>query len=187
MKKQYYILIFLIVSISFSCVSTHPDLNDGLYAQLETNKGDILIDLTFKETPVTVANFVSLSEGKNKDVDDQFKNKKYYDGLIFHRVIENFMIQGGDPTGTGRGGPGYNFKDEFSENLLHDGPGILSMANSGPKTNGSQFFITHKETPWLNGKHTVFGKVVKGQEIVDSIEQNDTIKSVTIILSLIHI
>ena len=91
------------------------------------------------------------------------------------------MIQGGDPTGTGRGGPGYNFKDEFSENLLHDGPGILSMANSGPKTNGSQFFITHKETPWLNGKHTVFGKVVKGQEIVDSIEQNDTIKSVTII------
>jgi len=181
MKKQYYILIFLIVSISFSCVSTHPDLNDGLYAQLETNKGDILIDLTFKETPVTVANFVSLSEGKNKDVDDQFKNKKYYDGLIFHRVIENFMIQGGDPTGTGRGGPGYNFKDEFSENLLHDGPGILSMANSGPKTNGSQFFITHKETPWLNGKHTVFGKVVKGQEIVDSIEQNDTIKSVTII------
>ena len=181
MKKQYYILIFLIVSITSSCVSTHPDLNDGLYAQLETNKGDILIDLTFKETPVTVANFVSLSEGKNKDVDDQFKNKKYYDGLIFHRVIENFMIQGGDPTGTGRGGPGYNFKDEFSENLLHDGPGILSMANSGPKTNGSQFFITHKETPWLNGKHTVFGKVVKGQEIVDSIEQNDTIKSVTII------
>jgi len=181
MKKQYYILIFLIVSITSSCVSTHPDLNDGLYAQLETNKGDILIDLTFKETPVTVANFVSLSEGKNKDVDNQFKNKKYYDGLIFHRVIENFMIQGGDPTGTGRGGPGYNFKDEFSENLLHDGPGILSMANSGPKTNGSQFFITHKETPWLNGKHTVFGKVVKGQEIVDSIEQNDTIKSVTII------
>jgi len=98
MKKQYYILIFLIVSITSSCVSTHPDLNDGLYAQLETNKGDILIDLTFKETPVTVANFVSLSEGKNKDVDDQFKNKKYYDGLIFHRVIENFMIQGGDPT-----------------------------------------------------------------------------------------
>ena len=91
------------------------------------------------------------------------------------------MIQGGDPTGTGRGGPGYNFKDEFSENLLHDGPGILSMANSGPKTNGSQFFITHKETPWLNGKHTVFGKVIKGQEIVDSIEQKDTIKSVTII------
>lgn len=181
MKKQYYILIFLIVSITSSCVSTHPDLNDGLYAQLETNKGDILIDLTFKETPVTVANFVSLSEGKNKDVDDQFKNKKYYDGLIFHRVIENFMIQGGDPTGTGRGGPGYNFKDEFSEDLLHDGPGILSMANSGPKTNGSQFFITHKETPWLNGKHTVFGKVIKGQEIVDSIEQNDTIKSVTII------
>ena len=181
MIKKINIITILFSILFSSCVSTHPDLNDGLYAELETNKGDILINLTFKETPVTVANFVSLSEGKNKDVDDQFKNKKYYDGLIFHRVIENFMIQGGDPTGTGRGGPGYNFKDEFSKNLLHDGPGILSMANSGPKTNGSQFFITHKETPWLNGKHTVFGRVVKGQEIVDSIQRNDTIRSVSII------
>ena len=156
-------------------------MNDGLYVDIQTNKGDILINLTFKETPVTVANFVSLSEGKNKEVNSEFKGKKYYDGLIFHRVIENFMIQGGDPAGTGRGGPGYNFKDEFNENLIHDSAGILSMANSGPKTNGSQFFITHKETPWLNGKHTVFGKVIKGIETVDLIEQNDTIKNVSII------
>ena len=158
MKKNIYSIILLSILLISSCVSTHPDLNDGLYADIQTNKGDILINLTFKETPVTVANFVSLSEGKNKEVNSEFKGKKYYDGLIFHRVIENFMIQGGDPSGTGRGGPGYNFKDEFNENLIHDSAGILSMANSGPKTNGSQFFITHKETPWLNGKHTVFGK-----------------------------
>ena len=157
MKKNIYSIILLSILLISSCVSTHPDLNDGLYADIQTNKGDILINLTFKETPVTVANFVSLSEGKNKEVNSEFKGKKYYDGLIFHRVIENFMIQGGDPSGTGRGGPGYNFKDEFNENLIHDSAGILSMANSGPKTNGSQFFITHKETPWLNGKHTVFG------------------------------
>ena len=176
MKNHIYsILLFLSILIS-SCVSTHPDLNDGLYADIQTNKGDLLINLTFKETPITVANFVSLSEGKNKEVLPEFKNKKYYDGLIFHRVIENFMIQGGDPSGTGRGGPGYNFED-----LLHDSAGILSMANSGPKTNGSQFFITHKETPWLNGKHTVFGKVIKGLETVDLIEQNDTIIKVSIV------
>ena len=181
MKKNIYSIILLSILLISSCVSTHPDLNDGLYADIQTNKGDILINLTFKETPVTVANFVSLSEGKNKEVNSEFKGKKYYDGLIFHRVIENFMIQGGDPSGTGRGGPGYNFKDEFNENLIHDSAGILSMANSGPKTNGSQFFITHKETPWLNGKHTVFGKVIKGIETVDLIEQNDTIKNVSII------
>ena len=181
MKKNIYSIILLSSLLISSCVSTHPDLNDGLYADIQTNKGNILINLTFKETPVTVANFVSLSEGKNKEVTPEFKNKKYYDGLIFHRVIENFMIQGGDPSGTGRGGPGYNFKDEFNEDLIHDSAGILSMANSGPKTNGSQFFITHKETPWLNGKHTVFGKVIKGIETVDLIEQNDTIKNVSII------
>ena len=181
MKKHIYTIILFSSILITSCTSTHPDLNEGLYADIQTNKGDILINLTFKETPVTVANFVSLSEGKNKEVLPEFKNKKYYDGLIFHRVIENFMIQGGDPSGTGRGGPGYNFKDEFKEDLLHDSAGILSMANSGPKTNGSQFFITHKETPWLNGKHTVFGKVIKGIETVDLIEQNDTIIKVSII------
>jgi peptidylprolyl isomerase len=181
MKNNIYSIILISSLMISSCVSTHPDLNDGLYADIKTNKGDILINLTFEETPITVANFVSLSEGKNKEVSSEFNNKKYYDGLIFHRVIENFMIQGGDPTGTGRGGPGYNFKDEFKENLLHDSKGILSMANSGPKSNGSQFFITHKETPWLNGKHTVFGKVIKGIEIIDLIEQNDTIKTVSIV------
>ena len=136
--------------------------------------------LSIKEAPVTVANFVSLSEGDNPRVNQEFKSKTFYDGLKFHRVIDDFMIQGGDPLGNGTGGPGYKFDDEFSE-LTHKGPGILSMANSGPGTNGSQFFITHKATPWLAGRHTVFGEVVKGQKIVDSIEQNDLIKSIKII------
>jgi cyclophilin family peptidyl-prolyl cis-trans isomerase len=152
-----------------------------LYAELKTNKGDVLINLNFNETPVTVANFVSLSEGKNKEVSSEYNKKKYYDGLIFHRVIPNFMIQGGDPLGSGQGGPGYKFKDEFHESLSHNGPGILSMANAGPNANGSQFFITHKETPWLNGVHSVFGKVIEGMEVVNLIEQNDTIKNVSII------
>ena len=167
MKNIIYLLITTL-SIS-SCVSSHPDLNEGLYAEIKTNKGDMIINLNYKETPVTVANFISLSEGKNKEVSPEFDKKKYYDGLVFHRVIDNFMIQGGCPLGTGTGDPGYKFKDEFNENLIHDGPGILSMANSGPNTNGSQFFITHKETPWLNGVHSVFGKVINGIEVIDSI------------------
>lgn len=179
MKKYIYTLSLIFSTIS--CVSTHPDLNEGLYAEIKTNKGDMVINLNYKETPVTVANFVSLSEGKNNEVSPEYDKKNYYDGLIFHRVIENFMIQGGCPLGNGMGDPGYKFKDEFNENLNHDGPGILSMANSGPNSNGSQFFITHKETPWLNGVHSVFGKVVKGLEIIDLIQQNDTIKNVSII------
>ena len=179
MKNIIYLLLTTL-SIS-SCVSSHPDLNEGLYAEIKTNKGDMIINLNYKETPVTVANFISLSEGKNKEVSPEFDKKKYYDGLVFHRVIDNFMIQGGCPLGTGTGDPGYKFKDEFNENLIHDGPGILSMANSGPNTNGSQFFITHKETPWLNGVHSVFGKVINGIEVIDSIEQNDTINNVSII------
>lgn len=179
MKKYIYILALSITS--FSCVSSHPDLTNGLYAEINTNRGDMIINLNFKETPITVANFVSLSEGSNKEVNPEYSGKKYYDGLIFHRVIENFMIQGGCPLGNGTGNPGYQFADEFNENLKHIGPGILSMANSGPNTNGSQFFITHKNTPWLDGVHTVFGNVVKGLEVVDSIKQNDTIKSVSII------
>ena len=178
MKKCSYLFILILIA---SCASSHPGLSEGLYAELKTNKGDVLINLNFNETPVTVANFVSLSEGKNKEVSPEYNKKKYYDGLIFHRVIPNFMIQGGDPLGSGQGGPGYRFKDEFHESLSHDGPGILSMANAGPKTNGSQFFITHKETPWLNGVHSVFGKVIEGMEIVNLIEQNDTIKNVSII------
>jgi len=151
-----------------------------LYADIQTNKGSILLKLAYDKAPITVANFVALSEGENPKVSDEFKSKKYYNGIKFHRVIPDFMIQGGDPTGTGSGGPGYRFDDEFSD-LTHKGPGILSMANAGPGTNGSQFFITHKATPWLDGKHAVFGEVVSGQEVVDSIQQNDQIEEVIII------
>ena len=179
MKKiTIYILLFL--AVIFGCSDKNPSLDEGLYANLQTSKGEIILQLEIEKTPVTVANFVSLAEGKNEKVSDEFSGKKYYDGLIFHRVIDDFMIQGGDPTGTGSGGPGYQFADEFTD-LSHNGPGILSMANAGPGTNGSQFFITHKETPWLDGKHTVFGKVIEGQVVVDSIAQNDTIFKVNII------
>ena len=127
-----------------------------------------------------MANFVALAEGENEFVSPQFAGKKYYEGIVFHRVIKDFMIQGGDPTATGSGGPGYRFDDEITD-LIHSGPGILSMANAGPGTNGSQFFITHKATPWLDGKHTVFGAVVDGQNVVDSIAQLDTIQKIVII------
>ena len=153
----------------------------GIFAEIETNKGKILIQLEYQKTPVTVANFIALSEGTNTEVkDEKFKGKPFYDGLKFHRVIADFMVQGGDPAGNGSGGPGFAFKDEFTD-LKHDTPGILSMANSGPKTNGSQFFITHKATPWLDGKHTIFGHVVTGMDVVNSIAQEDIIKKVTII------
>ena len=169
MKK--IIVLFLIgISALTSCTSSkYRDLGDGLFADINTSQGDIIIKLEMEKTPVTVANFVSLAEGNNPFVSEEYKDRKYFDGIIFHRVIKDFMIQGGDPTGTGRGNPGYRFKDEFNDSLLHEKPGILSMANSGPKTNGSQFFITHKETPFLNGKHTVFGEVVLGLDVVDSI------------------
>lgn len=154
--------------------------NEGIFADIETNKGKILVQLEYKKAPVTVANFIALSEGTNTQVAEKFKSKKFYDGLKFHRVIKDFMIQGGDPDGNGSGGPGYAFKDEFTD-LKHHKEGILSMANSGPKTNGSQFFITHKATPWLDGKHTVFGLVISGMNVVNAIEQNDEIKTITII------
>jgi cyclophilin family peptidyl-prolyl cis-trans isomerase len=156
--------------------------DQGIFADIETSKGLIKIQLEYKKTPVTVANFISLAEGTNASVaDEKFKGKPFYNGLKFHRVIADFMIQGGDPQGNGSGGPGYAFKDEIVADLKHDRPGILSMANSGPKTNGSQFFITHKETPWLDGKHTVFGNVVSGQDIVNAIKQDDIINKITII------
>ncbi|RZJ69782.1 peptidylprolyl isomerase [Flavobacterium sp.] len=155
--------------------------DEGIFAEIETNKGKILLQLEFQKTPITVANFVSLAEGNNPMVAEKYKGKKFYDGLKFHRVIPDFMIQGGDPLGNGSGDPGYKFKDEIVSDLKHVGPGILSMANSGPETNGSQFFITHKETPWLNGKHTVFGHVVSGQNVVNAIAQEDVIQKVTII------
>lgn len=137
-------------------------------ATIETNRGMIVLDLFAGQAPRTVNNFVSLARDG------------YYDGVTFHRVIKDFMIQGGDPSGTGRGGPGYTFKDEFDPKLKHDKPGVLSMANAGANTNGSQFFITHIPTPWLDGKHSVFGQVVKGQDVVDKIEQGDVMLSVTI-------
>lgn len=174
------LLLSLFFAVS-SCNDQYPDLGDGIYAEFTTNKGTIICVLEHEKTPVTVANFIALAEGTNTEVSENYKGKKYYDGLKFHRVLADFMIQGGCPQGTGTGDPGYKFKDEFDPSLIHDKAGILSMANSGPKTNGSQFFITHKETPWLNNKHTVFGHVVKGQEIVDSIAQDDVIQTVKII------
>ena len=169
MKKAYLLFVATAIALTSCKSSQHADLGDGLFANIQTNKGDIIIKLESENTPVTVANFVSLAEGTSPFVSDSLKGKKYYDGLVFHRVIKDFMIQGGDPTGTGRGNPGYKFKDEFNDSLTHSKAGILSMANSGPTTNGSQFFITHKETPFLDGRHTVFGEVVEGMDVVDSI------------------
>ena len=167
MKKITLLLLLALTVVS--CQNKYPDLPNGVYAEVITNKGTFVAKLYNEATPLTVANFVSLAEGTNQMVDDKHKGKKFYDSVIFHRVIKDFMIQGGDPTGTGAGNPGYKFPDEIVPALVHDRKGILSMANSGPATNGSQFSVTLKETPWLNGKHTVFGEVVEGIEIVDAI------------------
>ena len=158
--------------VFFSCNSqkkAYKDLGDGLFADIETTKGHIVVKLNYKEVPTTVANFVTLAEGKNNFVKVEYKGKPFYNGTIFHRVIDGFMIQGGDPTGTGMGDPGYRFEDEFVPSLKHSKKGILSMANSGPNTNGSQFFITQVPTPHLDGRHTVFGETVKGEEVIDAI------------------
>ena len=158
--------------VFFSCNSqkkAYKDLGDGLFADIETTKGHIVVKLNYKEVPTTVANFVTLAEGKNNFVKVEYKGKPFYNGTIFHRVIDGFMIQGGDPTGTGMGDPGYRFEDEFVPSLRHNKKGILSMANSGPNTNGSQFFITQVPTPHLDGRHTVFGETVKGKEVIDAI------------------
>ncbi|MDR0316625.1 MAG: peptidylprolyl isomerase [Treponema sp.] len=152
-------------------------LGNGLFARISTDRGDIVVRLEFQQTPLTVCNFVALAEGKMNAA----RGRRYYDGLTFHRVVENFMIQGGDPLGNGQGGPGYRFPDEIVPALKHDRPGVLSMANAGPGTNGSQFFITHVATPHLDGKHTVFGRVVEGQNVVNAIRQGDRIRSITII------
>ena len=151
-------------------------MNDGLYAKIKSTKGDILLKLEMEKTPGTVGNFVALAEG-NLENSAKPQGERYYDGLKFHRVIPDFMVQGGCPLGTGTGNPGYSFEDEFHADLKHDKPGILSMANAGPGTNGSQFFITHLKTPWLDNKHTVFGEVIDEEDmkVVNSIVKNDII------------
>jgi peptidyl-prolyl cis-trans isomerase A (cyclophilin A) len=167
--------IFLTIFLS---LQSQAKLDDGLYANLHTNQGDIVIKLAYDKTPLTVINFVGLAEGTKKS--NIQTGKPFYNGLKFHRVIDNFMVQGGDPKGNGTGGPGYQFADEITD-LSHDSGGILSMANSGPDTNGSQFFITHKATGWLDGKHTVFGRVIDGMDVVNRIDKGDFIRKVKII------
>ena len=155
-------------------------MENGIYAKFNTSKGSILVKLTHDLTPGTVGNFVALAEG-NMENKVKPQGQKFYDGLTFHRVIPDFMIQGGCPKGTGTGDPGYKFDDEFHPSLKHDRPGVLAMANSGPASNGSQFYITHVPTSWLDGKHTVFGHVVEGQDVVDAVAQGDNLDSVEII------
>ncbi len=181
--------IIVLVVIVISCKSTsYQNLEEGLYADIQTDKGSILLTLTYEHTPITVANFVSLVEGNNVYVSENYRGKPFYDGLKFHRVLNDFMIQGGDPNGNGSGGPGYKFENEHpkkedgTEMFVFDKAGVLGMANSGGKdTNGSQFFITHIEYPSLNGGYTVFGEVVTGQEVVDSIVKGDVMNAVKII------
>jgi len=181
MKKNILFILLLITTL-ISCNKEYSNLPDGLYAEIETNKGNILLELDYKKAPVTVANFITLAEGDNEYiVNDTLRGRAFFDGLKFHRVIKDFMVQTGDPLGNGSGDTGYKFKDEFSD-LRFDKGGILAMANNGPGTNSSQFFITHVETPWLDNKHTIFGHVVDyNLEVVNKIEQDDFIKSVTII------
>lgn len=179
MRKLIFMLSICLVFLS--CKEENTDMPDGLYAKIETDKGDITCKLEYGKSPVTVANFITLAEGKNPFVNKKYKGKPFYDGLKFHRVETPFMIQGGDPDGNGSGGPGYRFKDEYSD-LKFSKPGILAMANAGPGTNGSQFFITHVPTGFLEGKHTIFGEVIgDGMETVNQIEVGDMINSVKII------
>ncbi|WP_029034791.1 peptidylprolyl isomerase [Salinimicrobium terrae] len=174
MKKISFLLLSSILLAFTACNEDYPELEDGMYAEFKTNRGTFIAELFYQATPMTVASFVSLAEGESTMAEEQYREKPFYDGLVFHRVIGDFMIQGGDPEGTGSGGPGYKFPNEIVDTLTHDSAGILSMANSGPDTNGSQFFITLKETPWLNGLHTVFGEVVEGMDVIETIGNVET-------------
>lgn len=179
MKK---IVILTLALIGFSNLGLSQEKKvEGIFAEFNTSKGRITVQLEYQKTPITVANFMTLAEGKNSQITGALKGKPFYDGLKFHRVISDFMIQGGCPKGDGSGDPGYKFDDEFVADLKHSGKGILSMANAGPKTNGSQFFITHKATPHLDGRHTVFGHVTSGLDVVDKIVKDDVINTVKII------
>jgi len=201
-SKMRNTLFLMVLAIALTnCKSQYAELGDGMFADIKTNKGDIIVKLEYEQTPITVANFVTLAEGTSPFVSDNYKGKKYYDGTTFHRVMKDFMIQGGDPLGNGTGNPGYKFADELTDSLRHDKKGILSMGNSGFATNGSQFFITHKAAPWLDGYdengflkqcknprvscHTVFGEVIEGLAVVDSIanvkveDQNKPVTPVT--------
>lgn len=162
-------MLFLLLTATTSCKEKYPDLEDGLYAEFVTNKGVMVAKLEYEKVPVTVANFVALAEGNHPMVKEEYKGKKYYDSLTFHRVMNKFMIQGGDPLASGTGEPGYKFDDEFHPDLRHDRPGILSMANPAPNANGSQFFITEVPYPSLDNRHAVFGELVIGLDVQDSI------------------
>lgn len=180
MKKVLTLLIVFLLSITSIFAHPYTENNlkeDGIYAVIETDKGDILLRLEYEKCPLTVCNFVGLATGVLRATN----GKPFYDGLTFHRVVQNFVIQGGDPNGNGTGGPGYSFPDEFDSSLRHDRPGVLSMANSGADTNGSQFFITHVATPHLDDRHTVFGHVVEGQDIVNAIAVGDKMNKIDII------
>ena len=169
-------VLFASLAVPAGAQDSYPD---GLYAEMQTSKGLIVLRLAYQESPLMVVNFVGLAEGTKES--NKPLGTPFYDGLTFHRVVADFMIQGGDPEGSGRGGPGYRFPDQISPELRHDGPGVMSMANAGPNTNGSQFFITHKATPWLDGKHAVFGRVIQGQDVVDAIQQGDMLETLTIV------